>query len=182
MKLASAILGALLVTGCAAVPEIRLSAKDRADCIRSEDPTSNFLIMSSFDSACLEYGRKERISGVWYLGFEDSSFAKDVRTVPLVRDITERRPEFDVWLKLTDEAWDDIEGDIPERKLGCTRAIYLQFDGRRAIRRIPPPLRSDVEVILIERVIRSTFVGYVTTMREGKAWPCPWHPLDSTEE
>jgi hypothetical protein len=179
MRLFMAIAALSALAACAAVPEVKLSAKDRADCIRSADPTSNFLIMSPFNSACLEYGRKERMSGVWYLGFEDSSFAKGVRSVPLVRDMSARRSESAVWINLTDDAWDDIEGNIPEQKPGCTRATYMEFEGRKAIRSVPPPLDPRTEVILIERVLRSQFVGYVTTVREGKAWPCPWRPSDS---
>ena len=170
MKELMILFASLVLAGCVSQPEIRLSADERSDCIKASDPKSDLIIISSFDQGCLEYGRRERFKGVWYLGFEESGFDKGARHARLARDLErDDNPEFGIWLTSTDLA-DLTKFDIPEDKAGCARAIHVDFEGRRAVRRVPPPMQRKVAVISIEHVSDAKFIGFVATTRGGKPY------------
>lgn len=112
--------------------------------------------------SCLEYGRIKRMRGVWYVAFEESRFVagdSKINREPDKYDLSAHDPDL-----LVDE--DAVLGRVgnPKRVLGCARAIYLEFDGRESIRRIPQTTRRRFEVIMVEQLRDAKFLGYVRAM------------------
>jgi hypothetical protein len=51
---------------------------------------------------------------------------------------------------------------------GCTKAIYVEFVGRKGVRRIPANVEGEEPVYKVERVIRSQYLGPVRSYHDGE--------------
>lgn len=158
------ILSCALVGGsCAPVSEVRLSAEDRQICMTERDSKGRFVMrMSPFHSACMDYGAAETIRGVWFSGFEEGRFVEGAKGLPT------KRPRYRTHLAFISNTSDSEVPNIAGRT--CNEVFYLEFIGRRAVRaygregvrKLGPAMDDDeIEVIRVDRVVRSTFLGFV---------------------
>ena len=176
MRIIVPIVLAALACACtsSAIPGTRLTAEQKRICLDERDAEGRAVInWSAYNVGCLEYGLPERMHGVWYWGFEESSFLKDARTVGLTRDIRwEDRPEYEAHLTFRDNG--ELEKvAMPEARGGCALAVYLEFIGRRAVRDYSKRgrgLSEEVEVIQVEKVLDSKFVGFVSKTVKGRPY------------
>ena len=144
----------LLLAGCAAGRALPLTTAQNDKCRYQFDPINpdGFLYSAHIFSDCLKYGRLERMRTTVYWrvdpdGNEALLYQKGWNIVPL------RAGD-----KATD--WADIDDETvlsPKPAAGCTKAIELEFLGRRAIGHVPD-FKLRHSYIKIERVLR---VGHV---------------------
>ena len=176
MRIGGPVVCAALACACASppIPGTRLTAEQKRICLEERDAEGRTVInISPYNVGCLEYGLPERMRGVWYWGFEESSFLKDATTVSLTRDIRwEDRPEYDAHLTFRDNG-EFEKVHMPEGRGGCARAVYLEIIGRPAMRGFSKRgrgLSEEVEVIQVEKVLDSKFVGFVSKTVKGRPY------------
>jgi hypothetical protein len=157
MKCVIPILGALLASGCVSSTGTKLSEEEKAKC-RGENPSVVMIGIAS----CMEYGRVKRMRGVWYAGPEESRFVAGDNRINREPD-SHDSPYADPSLWVDEDAVFDRIGN-PKRVPGCARAIYLEFDGRESIRRVPESTSHRFEIILVEQLREAKFLGYVRAM------------------
>lgn len=157
MKWVVPILGAVLAGGCVSSAGTRLSEEEKAIC-RGENPS---VVVMGF-GACMEYGRVQRMRGVWFVGTEESRFVAGDSRIDREPDKYDL-PSHDPWLVVDVDAVLARVGN-PKRVSGCARTIYLDFDGRRSIRRVPQTISHRFEVIIVEQLREAKFLGYVRAM------------------
>ena len=115
---------------------------------------------------CLKFGPRQRMQGVWYDGFEESGFVPNVRTVSLIRDlIKDANPEFDIYLDIDRVAAFRLI-KMPQFHI-CTRAVAIEFIGRRSVEAGAYYTGDSNYVIVVDRVIRGRFFGNVQSNRPG---------------
>ena len=166
MRWLAAIFATLILWGCAVPGELRLSSAERARCIK-ETEGYDIILPRGWSNECVEYGERRLVKGVWYNGFEESGFVEGVRTAPLTREIGARDPSFQAHLYVPRGAVYRAMGSPPIRD-GCTMAIYVEFLGRKAIRRIPAPVEGEEPFFKVERVLKSQYLGRVSSYHDGE--------------
>lgn len=166
MKWLLAFLAIPIVSGCAAKRELHLSPRERAQCIKDAEGVDLYL-RRGWSTDCQEYGERRLIKGVWYNGFEESGFIEGVRTVPLTREIGASDRSFGTHLHVPRGPIHRAMGSPPMRD-GCTMAIYVEFIGRKAVRRIPAPIAGEEPHFTVERVLKSQYLGRVSSYHDGK--------------
>ena len=167
MKWLAAFLSVLILSGCVATGEMLLSPAERARCIKDAEGY-DIILPRGWSTDCQEYGERRIVKGVWYNGFEESGFIEGVRTVPLTRDLEDRSDRsFDAHLDVPRGRIYRSMGSPPIRD-GCTMAIYVEFLGRKAIRRIPAPIEGEEPHFKVERVLKSQYLGRVSSYHRGE--------------
>ena len=166
MKTYAAILAILLLSGCAAPGELRLSSAEQARCTKAAEGY-DLIIINGGSIDCLEFGERRIVKGVWYNGFEESGFVEGVRTVPLTRVIGAGDPSFATHLHVPRGSIYRAMGSPPIRN-GCTMAIYVEFLGRKAVRRIPAPVEGEEPVFKVERVLKTQYLGRISSYHDGE--------------
>lgn len=114
---------------------------------------------------CLSFHPAERMHGVWYTGVEESGFVPNADSVPLIRDIEGRNPEFETSLDASDVRHDIIRlSGKPDRER-CTRAFQLEFLGRRS--KTMSLKKNEIslvqQVIVVDRLFSAKYLGKVRT-------------------
>lgn len=169
-----AILWAIALSGCAATHdlkldphELRLSETERSRCVKDAEGGDLIVVGGGMGLVeCKEFEPQRVIRGVWYDGFEEAGFVEGVPTVPLVRTIEGHDISFRERLNMPDAINRSIRR--PSIRGGCTRAIYLEFVGRKAVRTIPHELDGDEPVYKVERVLKSEYLGWITSYHHGE--------------
>jgi len=125
---------------------------------------------------CLPLQPQERMQGVWYSGFEETSFVADATRVPARRIITRAGIEAEarhyVELIVPPAEVDRIPGDF--RSVPGTRAVLISFLGRRA----PPERSADGramnQVIVVDRLLSARLLGgEIETFIDCRDFPDP---------
>lgn len=174
MRRALLLAGLLLVAGCGQ-PSPTMNALERemqlaratARVRRSMDPC--LIGKGAMEPPrplrdCLPLQPQERMQGVWYSGFEETSFVADATGVPARRIITRASVEAEarhyVELIVPPAEVDRIPGDF--RSVPGTRAVLISFLGRRA----PPERSADGramnQVIVVDRLLSVRVLGGAT--------------------
>lgn len=111
---------------------------------------------------CLQLLPGARMRGVWFTGFEESGFIADVDSVPPEREIGPgANREFETFL--------EIDAAAALRRIGqpamtrCTRAVAIEFIGRRS--REPGPYYAGLRdhVVVVDRLLSARLLGTVAT-------------------
>ena len=111
---------------------------------------------------CLEFGPKQNMRGVWYVGIEESGFVPNANSVPLVRTIDQ------VMLDTFLDA-DSVEKDVvrlagrPNRD-HCTRVYRLEFIGRRAQHPIESFWGKETQIIVADQIVSARYLGRIKTI------------------
>lgn len=165
MKWLIAFLALNAVAGCAVAGERRLAPAERERCIKAANEWDLIIIGGVID--CREFGPKHVFKGVWFDGFEESGFIEGVKTVPLIRDLDGGHGSFATNLFVPAGRINQSIRRPPIRN-GCTMAIYVEFVGRKAVRRIPREIEGEEPLFKVERVLASHYLGRVSSTLGGK--------------
>ena len=123
-------------------------------------------------SECTGMGPTQQMHGVWYTGFEESGFVPNVGSVPLVREISVHihNPEFDTLL--------EIDANAALRRIGqpstdpCTRAVAIEFIGRRSVKPGPYYASDDGHAVVVDRLLSARLIGKVRDRVNGRDRRC----------
>jgi hypothetical protein len=163
--LALSAIGPLM--GCATVPEVTLSAEDRDDCLEAAKPDGNVVMMGW--GVCTEYGKLKRMTGVWLHGHELSNFYESERNIPLKFDwVWDEDLDPDSVLAV-DPQWILKRLKLPPGKEWCSKAIYLEFEGREGIREVGRQSSDRTRVIMVESVSQAKLIGIVEPTHRGRS-------------
>jgi hypothetical protein len=121
---------------------------------------------------CLDLLPQERMHGIWYFGFEESGFVANATSAPRVRVIGRHgNPEFDTFLELDEDAvWRLLGGPLDHIQ---TRAIALDFIGRRSRRAGAYYTGEGNHVVVVDRLISARMVGEVESLVDCRAFQRP---------
>jgi len=125
---------------------------------------------------CLPLLPQERMQGVWYSGFEESSFVPNATGAPARRIISRASVEAymrtHVELEVPPAEIDRIAGDF--RALPGTRAVLISFLGRRARPRRTADGTEAIPVIVVDRLLSARVLGGATeTFIDCRDFPDP---------